>query len=285
MSENLERPDSTAVRVALWRALHLEVDAPPYVLEDSVGISLIDPPADWRDRGDMNPDFTRPFRASIVARARYIDDLALEQYGSSVKQYVILGSGLDTFAQRKGHLVPNMNIYEVDSPGHIQWKRRRLLEQYGEIADNLRLVGFDFESDEPWWDRLAKEGFDSSLPSLITSLGVSMYLSREAVQRTLESIVKLAPGTIFVMSFLLPLDMADAEVRPGLEASARGAKASGTPFISFFRPNEILELAKEAGFKKAQHISANDLAAKYFSGRSDGLRPPANAEELLVATT
>ena len=70
-------PDSTAVRVALWRALHVQVDPPPHVLEDEVGLKLAAPDEGWRSRPDMSP-FTRPFRASIVARARFIEDLVAE---------------------------------------------------------------------------------------------------------------------------------------------------------------------------------------------------------------
>jgi hypothetical protein len=87
------------------------------------------------------------------------------------------------------------------------------------------------------------------------------------------------------MTFLLPLELADPEVRPGLELSERGARASGTPFISFFTPTEMLTLAREAGLREVQHVSAAALAQRYFAGRTDGLRPPNNAEELLVATT
>ena len=83
----------------------------------------------------------------------------------------------------------------------------------------------------------------------------------------------------------MPLELADPEVRPGLELAAKGARASGTPFISFFTPSELLTLAREAGFKEARHVSTATLAERYFAGRSDGLRPPNNAEELLVATT
>src|SRR5215471_10681733 len=83
-------PDSTAARVALWRALHLEADAPPAVLEDRIGLQLLAPDENWRSRGDMDPQFTRPFRASIVARARFIEDLVIEQAGRGVSQYVIL---------------------------------------------------------------------------------------------------------------------------------------------------------------------------------------------------
>ena len=87
------------------------------------------------------------------------------------------------------------------------------------------------------------------------------------------------------MTFLLPLDLADPEVRPGLELAEKGARASGTPFISFFTPPDMLAMAREAGFKEVQHVSAAILAERYFAGRTDGLRPPNNSEELLVART
>ena len=78
--------------------------------------------------------------------------------------------------------------------------------------------------------------------------------------------------------------MLDPEIRIGVERAAEGARASGTPWISFFKPNEIMALAREAGFENVQHVSAADLAERYFAGRTDGLRPPNNSEELLVAT-
>jgi hypothetical protein len=87
------------------------------------------------------------------------------------------------------------------------------------------------------------------------------------------------------MTFLVPFELADPEVRPGLERAAEGARASGTPFISFFTPEEMLALAREAAFRDVQHVSAALLAERYFAGRTDGLRPPSNSEELLVATT
>src|SRR3954463_15158642 len=99
--EQMPAPDNTAVRVALWRALHVEVDAPPHVLEDEIGLKLAAPDDGWRRRPDMDPGFTRPVRASIVARARFIEDLMIEEAGRGVAQYVVLGAGLDTFAQRR----------------------------------------------------------------------------------------------------------------------------------------------------------------------------------------
>jgi O-methyltransferase involved in polyketide biosynthesis len=91
--ERMAAPDSTAVRVALWRAMHVRFDPPPHVLDDEIGLDLAAPDEGWHRRPDMDPHFTRLFRASIVARARFIEDLVVEQAGRGVAQYVILGAG------------------------------------------------------------------------------------------------------------------------------------------------------------------------------------------------
>src|SRR6202012_1476934 len=119
---------------------------------------------------------------------------------------------------------------------------------------------------------------------IVTSTGVSMYLSRDANLATLRQAAALAPGSTFAMTFIVPFELAAPEVRPGLEISSRGARAAGTPFISFFEPAEMIAMAKEAGFREARHVSADDLAARYFAGRTDGLRT-FTGEEILVATT
>ena len=277
-------PDSTAVRVALWRALHTEADQPPHIFEDVIGLKLIGPDDSWRARPDMSP-FTRPFRASIIARARFIEDLVAEKATQGISQYVILGAGLDTFAQRKNELAKKLVVFEIDKSGPQEWKRQRLIELGYGIPPFLKFVPVDFETSDAWWKQMVASGYDTKQPAIITSTGVSMYLSKEATLKTLTQIAAFAKGTTFVMSFLLPVEMADPDVRPGIERAIAGAKASGTPFISFFMPSEILAMASEAGFKNVQHVSAAMLAQRYFAGRSDGLRPPNNAEELLVATT
>lgn len=277
-------PDSTAARVALWRALHVHSDAPPHVLEDEVGLKLLAPEPGWQQRGDMNPQFTRPFRASIVARARFIEDLVIEHAGRGLSQYVILGAGLDSFAQRRPDVASRMTVFEVDQPGPQAWKRQRLADVGLGVPDWLHFVPVDFEARESWQDALVAAGFDASRPAIVVSTGVSMYLSKEANAATLRQVASLAPGSMLAMTFLLPLEMADPDVRPGLEMAEKGARASGTPFISFFTPPEMLALARENGFRDAQHISADMLTERYFLGRTDGLRPPRNAEELLLAT-
>jgi len=277
------RPDNTAVRTALWRALHLIVDEPPYVFEDDIGLKLVAPDEEWRKRPDMSP-FTKPFRAAIVARSRFIEDLVEERVLGDVSQYVLLGAGLDSFAQRRGDLASKLQIFELDQSEPQEWKRAQLVTHGYGIAENLNLVPVNFEAGDNWMERVVAAGFEMNKPAVVTSSGVSMYLTKEAIMATLKQVATLASGSTFVMSFLCPLDMLDPDVRVGVERAAEGARANGTPWISFFRPEEIVALALEAGFNKVEHISAAELGERYFSERTDGLRPPKNSEELLVAT-
>jgi len=215
-------PDSTAVRVALWRAMHVQVDRPPHVLEDEIGLKLVRPDEGWRSRPDMDPQFTKPFRASIVARARFIEDLVAEQASHGVDQYVVLGAGIDTFAQRKPEAASSRRIFEVDQPGHQEWKRQRLIELGYGVPDWLKFVPVDFEAGMPWWDELAKAGFDVKKPAVVASSGVSMYLTKDAIAATLRHGASLARGSTFAMTFILPIELADPEARPGLQMAEKG---------------------------------------------------------------
>lgn len=220
-----------------------------------------------------------------LARARFIEDLVAEQAARGVAQYVILGAGLDTFAQRRPELASRLHMFEIDQPGPQQWKRQRLLDLGLGIPSFLRLVPVDFEAGDAWWERLAASGFNSGRPAVVASTGVSMYLTRDAIMATLRQVAALAPGSTLAMSFMLPIELLDPEIRAGVERALEGARVSGTPFISFFTPTAMLALARDAGIKEVQHVSAAMLAQCYFADRTDGLRPPNNSEELLVATT
>jgi methyltransferase (TIGR00027 family) len=245
---------------------------------------LLAPDEGWRLRGDMDPQFTRPFRAAIVARARFIEDLVIEQAGRGLSPYVILGAGLDSFVQRRPEITSRLTVFEIDRPGPQAWKRQRLIELGFGSSDRLRYVPVDFEAGGSWRDGLETAGYDVGKPAIVVSTGVSMYLTKDANAATLRQVAAFAPGSTFAMTFLLPLELSDPEVRPGLEIAQKGARASRTPFLSFFTPPEIVVLARKAGFREARHVPATDLTQRYFAGRTDGLRPPNNAEELLVAT-
>ena len=283
--EPIEAAEGSAVRVALWRAMHVQVDAPPHVLDDEIGLQLAAPDDAWRRRPDMDPTGTRWFRAGIVARARFVEDLVEEKADQGIAQYVLLGAGLDTFCQRRPELASRLRVFEVDQPGPQAWKHRRLIESGFGVADWLRMVPVDFEAGGSWWDSLINAGFDTNQPAVVVSTGVSMYLSKEANEASLHEIAAgLAPSSILALTFLLPTELFDDALRPGFEAAEKGALAAGMPFISFYRPEEIMELAHRSGFRDAQHVSAAMLSERYFSGRTDGLHT-LRGEELLIATT
>ena len=277
-------PDSTAVRTALWRAMHVEIDPPPHVLEDEIGLRLAAPDEGWRNRQDMHPQWTRGFRAAMVARARYIEDLVAEQADQGVGQYVILGAGLDTFAQRRPELASRLRVFEVDRPGPQAWKHQRLIDLGFGVPEWLHLVPVDFEAGASWWERLAGAGFEAAQPAVVVSTGVSMYLTKDAIAATLRQVAMLAPRSTLAMTFMLPIDLLEPEDRRGLEWAQKGATASGTPFATVIAPAEMLALARAAGFKNAQHVPSATLAQRYFAARTDGLRP-SSGEDFLIATT
>lgn len=284
MTDPQVAPDSTAVRTALWRAMHVQIDPPPHVFEDEIGLKLAAPDESWRHRQDMHPQWTRAFRAAIVARARFVEDLLVEQVDRGVGQYVILGAGLDTFAQRRPDLASRLRVFEVDRPGPQEWKRQRLVELGFGLPEWLRLVSVDFEAGRSWWQGLVGAGFDSSRPAFVASTGVTMYLTREAIAAMLRQVATLAAGSTFAMTFMLPIDLLEPEDRHAFEWAKKGAAASGTPFAMVFAPAEMLALARAAGLEHARHVAGATFAQRYFAGRTDGLRP-STGEDFLVATT
>lgn len=273
-------PDHTAVRTALWRARHLEVDAAPPVLDDALGLRLVDPEPDWRDRPDMDPAATRGARAGMVARARVVDDLVTECFAAGVTQYVVLGAGLDTFALRHPDLAGD--VFEVDQPGTSAWKQRRIAELGLRTPPGLRFVPTDFEG--PWWEALTAAGLDAGRPAVVSSTGVSMYLTADANTATLAALARLAPGSTVAMTFQPPSALLSETERRFRDLSAAGAATAGTPFLSFYAPDEIVALARAVGFREARVLGAAEVNARYFDGRTDGLAVT-SAEEFLLAAT
>lgn len=275
------RPDSSAVRTALWRALHVQVDPPPHLLVDEIGLALAAPTAGWQRRPDMDPQATAKYRIGMVARTRFVEDtLAEERLG----QYVLLGAGLDTFAQRALGLRGEIAVFEVDQPAHQSWKQRRLRELGYGIPDYHHLVPVDFESDGNWWQALLNNGFNPGAPALVSSSGVSMYITKEATTTTLRQLTALAPGSIVVMTFVLPFDLVDEPERLALGGAARGAQASGTPWISFYTPEEIVFIAKDAGFADARTLMSSEITERYLGEGTAPLRA-SSGEGVLIART
>lgn len=270
--------DSTAVRTAMWRALHVLIDKPPHVLDDTLGLQIagVDDD-DWRKRPDMDPERTKSSRSSIVARSRAAEDMVTS---SGAQQYVVLGAGLDTFALRhKG----TVRVFEVDAPAAQAWKRERLKELGLLDPERLRLVPVDFEAGESWPGKVVASGLDPAIPAVVSMLGVTMYLTREAISATLRAAASLAADSVMVFSYSRPVEMAPPEIRPILEGAAKGAAASGHPWLSLLAPDDAATLARDAGFGDVHMVTSADLHNRYFADRHDGLSP-VGGEDLVIAT-
>ncbi|WP_407485620.1 class I SAM-dependent methyltransferase [Elizabethkingia miricola] len=274
-----QQPDNTAIRTALWRAFHTQTDAEPHILEDTVGLQLIAPEQGWQERPDIK--YTQRLRASVVARSRYIEDIITTEIPKGTDQYIILGSGLDTFAQRNPNITSKIQIFEIDQPDTLAWKQKRLSETGFHIPENLHFVPVNFEKSS-WWKQLLKAGFNIHKPTVIACTGVTLYLTRSAIKETLQHMVSLAAGSVVAISFYLPVELLEKEDQPMQEMANKGAQQAGTPFISFFSPEEVIAIAKESGLKNTDLVSTEDIKDLYFKNRTDGLSP-ASGEVFLLA--
>jgi methyltransferase (TIGR00027 family) len=158
---------------------------------------------------------------------------------------------------------------------------RRRLAELG--FDSPTMVPVDFET-ESWWDELAAAGFDRTRPAVVSSTGVAMYLTDETNIATLRTLARFAPGSTVAMTFQLTDNLLDEEDLAGRRAAMAGARAAGTPFVSFYTPERMQQMAREAGFAETRHVGAADMNARYFAGRPDGLAT-SRGEEMLIART
>jgi methyltransferase (TIGR00027 family) len=110
--------------------------------------------------------YTERLRASIVALASYIEDMAKEQIGKGVKQNVLLGAGLDSFTQRNTEISSQVHIYENNQPNTLQLKEDKLIQNGYEIPYNLHFVTVDFETSS-WWNELLNKGFDPNQKTFV----------------------------------------------------------------------------------------------------------------------
>jgi methyltransferase (TIGR00027 family) len=259
----------TAQRVAIRRAAHQLLDQ-PRVLDDPLALRIIGSEAEQALRSNPKEDhgFARAFRAFMAARSRYAEDELSRAVGHGVRQYVVLGAGLDTFAYRNPH--PGLRVFEVDHPATQVWKREQL--QAGEIAipASLTFVPIDFER-QTLAGGLEQAGFDAGEAAFFSWLGVTPYLSREACMATLGFIAKMPAGSGVVFDFAVDRKLLNVGQRIALEVLSKRVAAAGEPFQLFFDPGKMRDELMEMGFQRTELLQGKELNARYFKDREDGL--------------
>lgn len=210
------------------------------------------------------------------------EDAVRNEVASGTSQYVILGAGLDTFAQRIKNSETVIRVFEIDKPDTQQWKARRLKECGYGVPDHLKLVPVDFEKGVDWFDALLAAGFNPNLPAVFSLLGVTLYLRGETNAAILRRIGSLATGSVLCASFMVPMELVEVSEQLMRRKTEQGARSRGTPFVSFYSPQEFMRACRDAGFTDIAHVSAADMAEHYFKNRRDGLHP-SSLEEMVIA--
>src|SRR5581483_4708452 len=201
-------PSQTALTAAAARAAHLAVDSPPFIFTDSLAAPLLGDRAGeltgYHRQHAAHPILASA-RAQVICRSRYTEDRLARAVAGGVGQYVILGAGLDSFGYRSALSV---RVFEVDHPATQAWKRRALAGAGIAVPPSVTFVPADLATAS-LTDALAAGGFDLARPALVAWLGVTMYLSREAIGAVLAAIAALAPGTEVIADYLLPEGLRD----------------------------------------------------------------------------
>ncbi len=257
----------TALRVAIRRAAHQLVDDPP-VLVDPIAVRLIG--SDYpRDLERASHTVARDLRAYLAARSRFAEDHLDQAVAAGVRQYVILGAGLDTFAYRNP--CPDLRVFEADFPATQEGKRAMLAAAGIDIPSNLTFVPLDFEH-RTLLESLAEGGLNTAEPGFFSWLGVAPYLTLDAFRSTLRAVATLPAGTGLAFDYSLPPETLTPERRAMFDRLAERVAAAGEPLQLFFTADQMQAELQGAGLDRIEQVDYEGLNQLYFLDRADGLR-------------
>jgi methyltransferase (TIGR00027 family) len=271
---NHELPSHTALTAAAARAAHLIVDNAPTIFADTLASPLLGEQADeliGYHRAHGTHLVLSAARAQVTCRSRYTEDRLANSVERGITQYVILGAGLDSFGYRS-HLAGRVRVFEVDHPATQDWKRSRLAAARIPVPDSVTFVPADLESG-PLAQFLSQAGFDLSCPAQVSWLGVTMYLTEDAIGQTLAEIGGFAAGTELITDYMLPAGLRDETGRSYAELVSPVAAEWGEPWLSFFAPGDMSALLERHGFGSVRHVRQRDAVDAACWDRSDALRP------------
>jgi methyltransferase (TIGR00027 family) len=268
------QPSRTALATAAARAAHLIVDRPPWIFEDRIAILLLGDRADELLAAHRDPgiaDVLASMRVAMTTRSRCAEDWLAQACGRGIAQYVVLGAGLDSFAYRSP-LANRVRVFEVDHPATQAWKRERLAGAEIQVPDQVGFVPVDFVTDS-LSDRLATAGFDDARPAFVSWLGVTQYLTGEAIAATLDEIASACAGTELAMEYVVPAALRD-DVGETLAAFyVPRAAELGEPWLTFLAPGEVAGLLRSRGMEVLEDVGRTEAVDPSLWRRSDRLRP------------
>lgn len=259
--------------MAITRAAHQILDL-PRVFEDPVALTLLGPKAAAGIRAAQarfNRRYARYLRGFLVARSRLAEDALSEAVARGVRQYVLLGAGLDTFAHRNPHLAVGLRVFEVDHPATQEWKRQLISNARLKSPGSLVYVPVDFER-ESLAERLGANGFHADEPAFFSWLGVTMYLSQEAIQETLRFVVQSKISSAIVFDYLTLPRRWELLRRWGMKVLIRRMAAAGEPWQTFFEPAQLQAELRRLGFATVRDFGSEAINARLFENAGARLR-------------
>jgi methyltransferase (TIGR00027 family) len=260
----------TAELTAMMRAIHQIADDTPKILADPIAPRLVDMGAgsdDWLGP-ILNHPFANQWRTGFLVRNRYAEDCLSGCAEGGLDQYVILGAGLDTFAFRQPAWAQALRTYEIDHPATQRWKQERLAAAGVAIPANLRFVPIDFER-QLLADALRGADFDFGRRTFCSWLGVTQYLTREAIGETLEFVLSLPRSSEIVFSFILPFETMSGLESEAVTAAARICADAGEPWLTTFRVDDLKSDLLAMGFSRVVHLTPEEAHERYLKGRRD----------------
>ena len=269
------RPSATAFGVAMLRAAHQLVHDPK-VFDDPLATRIIGRGGLERLRKGIETHHGSAPRAELlahlVARSRYAEDRLADAYRRGIRQYLVLGAGLDTFAWRNPF--PDLTVFEIDHPATQEWKRARMRAVGVEVPPNLVFASMDFQT-QTLAEALSAAGFDASRAAFASWLGVTMYLDPDAVMRVLSTLGALPPSSEAVFDFNPDYDAAERPAASRTQRIGERTAALGEPFRSRFEPDDLAARVAALGFSQVEILGRSELDRLYFDGRRDALAAPA----------
>ena len=277
-------PSNTALRVAIRRAEHQLLDEPK-VLDDPIALRIIGPEAAAGIRAGSVSRIQRlspSFRSYMAARSRCAEDELARLAAQGVRQYVVLGAGLDTFAYRNPYQAEGLRVFEVDHPATQAWKREQLRAAGIDIPAETTLVAADFER-QTLAEALAESSFRIDQPAFFSWLGVVAYLTDRAFEETMRFVASRPSPSGIVFDYAVPREGLNPVQKKAFDALASRVDRLGEPLQLFFEPAALVERLGEMGFQGIVDLGREELNAQYFAGRNDELRVRSNLARLISA--
>ena len=273
-------PSRTAWAAAAHRAAHQVLEG-GRIFADPLAVRILGEDADRAIRRAAAGPLARGMRIFIAARTRFAEDALAAAVEDGVRQLVILGAGLDTYAYRGEHR-ERLRIFEVDHPATQAWKRERLAVAAIPIPVSVAFAPVDFDR-LTLADGLAAAGFDAGRRAFFTWLGVVPYLGGDAVWATLGFVAGLAGGAQVAFDYGEPPDALPEDRRAAHEARASRVAEVGEPWVTFFAPEELRARLAATGFSRVEDLGPRQIAARYFPAHAG--RAPERGGHVVLAGT